>query len=80
MEKEWIVEGPKEHRVSIDHAYVSGRASIRIDGERIFSRDRHLWDTGFEYRFKLDGTPCIIRVICRGSHFTYELWVDGKLV
>ena len=42
-------------------------------------RSSKLWDTGFEYRFKLEGLPCIIRVMYRTWSYEYELWVDGKL-
>lgn len=78
MKTEWKFEQEGPHHISIDHDYWSGRASISVDEQVIFSRDRTFWDTGLEHRFQLDGLPCIIRVIARGFHFSYELWVDGK--
>ena len=76
---EWHIEQPSEHTVRIEHGFWSGRAAIYLDGEELFRRGIELWDTGFEHRFKIDGVPCILRVINRPFHFTYELWADGKL-
>jgi hypothetical protein len=77
--REWNIEQPSKHAVRIDHSFWSGRAVIYLDGQDLFRRGIKVWDTGFEHRFKIDGVPCIVRVITRPFHFTYELWVDGKL-
>ncbi len=77
--QEWHIEHPKKHVVRVEHGFWSGRAAIRLDHNEIFRRGVKLFDTGFEHRFAIDGLPCILRVINRPFHYTYELWVDGKL-
>ena len=77
--REWRIVSPPGHTVRIEHGFWSGRALIYLNGEKIFERNRKLWDLGLEHRFAIDGSPCILIVISRPLHFTYELWVDGKL-
>lgn len=77
--KTWHIETPAPRDVHIEHNVWSGYVNIQVDEESIFERSSKFWDTGCEYRFKIDGIPCIVRAIARPFHFTYELWVDGKL-
>ncbi len=78
--RKWLVETETPHTVQVDHWNTwSGRIHIYVDDELIFERNRKLFDTGLEHRFKLEGLPCIIRIFYRTWMFEYELWVDGKL-
>jgi len=78
--REWLVETETPHTVRVDHWWIwSGRAHIYVDDELIFERRRKIYDIGLEHRFKLDGLPCIVRILHRILHYEYELWVDGKL-
>ena len=76
---EWHITNPQKHGVRLEHDFWSGKAALFVDATQIFARGVTLWDTGFEHRFAVEGLPCILRVISRPFHFTYELWVDGKL-
>ena len=77
--REWPIEDLKKHVVRIEHGFWSGKAAMFVDSNEVFRRGVKLWDTGFEHRLTVDGLPCILRVINRPFHYTYELWVDGKL-
>ncbi len=79
--RQWIVETETPHTVRVNHWRPwSGKVHIHVDDELIFERCRkYYYDTGLEHRFKLDGLPCIIRILYRTWHYEYELWVDGKL-
>ena len=78
--RQWRLEKPEPHTVVLEHSFWSGRCTLSVDGTLVVERSKKLWDTGWEDRFELEGVPCIARVIYRGFHFDYELWVDGKLV
>ncbi|MGY5732396.1 hypothetical protein [Vibrio chemaguriensis] len=75
----WDFAISEPHVVSVEHGFFSGKAVIRLDGEVIFKRKSKFFDTGHEHRFTVDEKKCIVRIIARTFHFTYELWVDGKL-
>ncbi len=77
---DWQIDAHGEHTVSVEHGFWSGKVIIRVDNAEIFQRSSKLWDTGMEHRFDIGGVPCIVRIICRPFGYTYELWVDGKLV
>ena len=78
--REWLIEAPAPHKVRVEHWWVfSGKARVWLDGEMLWERSHKMWDVGFEYRFKLDGVPCLVRVLYRTWTYEYELWVDGKL-
>jgi hypothetical protein len=79
MTKEWQIKCPEKHDVRVEHNFLSGKAAVTVDATQIFGRGVTLWDIGFEHRFAVEGLPCILRVIRHTYHFTYELWVDGKL-
>lgn len=77
--QEWTTDVATPHRVRVEHNRLSGSARVLADGEVVFERPFTFWDTGFEHRFTLDGLPAIVRVIYRTWHYTYELWLDGRL-
>jgi hypothetical protein len=77
--RQWRLEKPGPHTVVLEHGWL-GRCRLSVDGTLIEERSKKIWDTGWEHRFEIEGLPCIARVIYRGLHYDYELWVDGKLV
>lgn len=77
--REWKLSILESHVVTVRHGLVSGQVVVLVDGREVFRRESKLWDTGLEHRFELDGKPCMLRVLVRGTHAEYELWVDGRL-
>ena len=80
--RKWLVETENPHTVQVNHwnTWFSGKVHIYVDDELIYERHLKLFDySPLEHRFKLDGLPCIIRILYGTWHYEYELWVDGKL-
>ena len=78
--RRWSIETENSHTVQVDHwSTWSGKVHIYVDDELVYERPRKLFDTGLEYRFKVDDLPYIVRIFYRTWSFEYELWVDGKL-
>jgi hypothetical protein len=79
--REWRIEGSSPHVVRLEHGYWSGRASIWLDDELIYSRGFTPIDLGFVYGFEVDGAQVVVRVTCElGSFFSYHLHVGGRPV
>jgi hypothetical protein len=77
--KEWRPTLAQAHVVEVRHNWVTGKAAVLVDGNPVYWRVDKFWDTGFEARFALEGSACIVRALYRTWHYEYELWLDGKL-
>src|SRR3712207_398869 len=65
------------HTIELDHGAISGRRSIRVDGELV-ERSRHHVDFGSSHTFELSGHLCEVVIDTNGLTFSYFLLVDGK--
>ena len=62
-ERTWQVDGRNGlHIVGLQHEYVSGKATITVDGEVVFHRHRQIVDFGLKQHFTVDGVECVVRV------------------
>jgi hypothetical protein len=66
--REWSLS-LSNHQIRLQHGYWSGRATIAVDGNVIFTRVQ-LFDLGFVHRFEVDGMPCV--VIVEADSFGYR--------
>ena len=79
---EFELEG-RMHKVELEHGYWSGKKTIKVDGKVIINTSWNLFDTGGEYRFKIDDHPSIVRIRVQTLGFSsciYELFIDGHLM
>jgi hypothetical protein len=68
----------KHHSVELEHTHWTGRRTIKVDGEIIYSSNAPL-DFHAEDWFNIDSIPCTIRI--RGSEVgDYKLFVEGKII
>jgi hypothetical protein len=68
----------KHHSVELEHTHWTGRRTIKVDGEIIYSSKAPL-DFRAEDWFKIDSIPCTIRI--RGIEFgDYKLFVEGNMI
>jgi hypothetical protein len=66
----------KHHSVELEHTHWTGRRTIRVDGEIIYSSKAPI-DFRAEDWFNIEGIPCTIRI--RGSELgDYKLLVEGE--
>jgi Fas apoptotic inhibitory molecule (FAIM1) len=67
------------HKVRLEHAYWSGKATIMLDGETIYHRHRKIIDFGLKKAFTVDGIECLVCVIpTPWLTFWYWFYVDDK--
>ena len=68
----------KRHSVELEHTHWTGRRTITVDGEIIYSSKAPV-DFRAEDWFDIDTIPCTIRV--RGSELgDYKLFVEGNII
>lgn len=65
--------------VEVEHGWWGGKRIIKLNGKEI-DRERKVFDTGTEHRFKIDSHECQLRIRTIFDHFEYELFIDGKLI
>ncbi len=78
--KTWHFRGKTiAHTLTIEHAYISGKATITVDGKAAFQRARSWVDFGISHELLVDGTKCLVRVQpTLWCTFRYSLLTDGK--
>ncbi len=76
----WQIQGKTAiYTVCLDHDYISGKATIILDGEVIYHRPRKWIDFGLKQRFTVDDLDCLVYIMpTLWFTFWYRLYVDGK--
>lgn len=79
-ETTWHIRGKTgEHSIRLEHAYISGKATITIDSEVVYHRPLKIVDLGLKQRFAVDGLNCLVRITAMPwLTFWYRLYVDGQ--
>jgi hypothetical protein len=79
-ERIWKIQGNTgTHTVRLEHAYLSGRATVFVDGKTIFHRHRQIADDGLNREFEINGVRCLLRVTCSPwCTFWYTLRANGE--
>lgn len=78
----WRVQGKSaEHTVRLEHSYISGKATVTVDGAIVYHRHRKWDDPGFEVKLMIDGVECWVEasVFPWGFVFSYRLSIEGKI-
>ena len=77
IDRTWRVtaEG-RRHKIRLQHAYWSGRATIQVDDDVIYHRSSKLIDWGFRQSFLVDGIQFTVQVTVSWLPYQYELLVD----
>jgi hypothetical protein len=60
--REWKTNSNGQCSIRLEHAYISGRASLYVDENLVFERPVTVVDYGFDHEFVVDDIPCVIRV------------------
>lgn len=68
-----------DHVVVLRHDYVSGQATITVDGEIVFHRKRKWIDWGLKQRVVAGRTECVVSVNPIWAVFRYSLFTNGKI-
>ena len=78
--KIWHIPGKTgEHTIQLEHAYISGKATITIDGEVVYHRPRKIVDFGLKQKFAVDGLDCLVHItVTPWCTFWYRLYIDGQ--
>ena len=78
---EFILDG-EPHTVEMDYGWLSGKASVWLDGAPIGDRVQRLdfGDCGFACQFEVKGHICRALVGTNRNRLSYDLLVDGRLI
>ena len=74
--KNWIVNLEDcEHRIKLEHGYISGKRIIYLDGKVIEHINHNFIDSGSKHEFKINEHICVvlIEVVFK---FSYDLIID----
>lgn len=79
-QQNWQIQGKTAtHTVCLEHAYVSGKATITLDGEFVYHRPRKWVDFGLKHRVVVGGLDCLVRITpMPWCTFWYRFYIDGK--
>jgi hypothetical protein len=78
--KVWTVDlEDGHHTVELEHAYLSGKRVITLDGREVV-RAQSVLDFGSEHPFQIGTHPALARISTNGLTFSYDLAVDGRSV
>jgi hypothetical protein len=76
---EFTIDG-KEHKVELDHQYISSRRRIRVDGQELEldkKSSKPLLDYGSDHKFKIGNHECAVVIRTNGITYSYDLAIDG---
>jgi hypothetical protein len=72
-----------QHTVELEHGYISGNRSIRVDGIPIQlppGAASSFFDFGSNHPFKIGSHNCIIHIRTNGITFSFDLSIDGRSI
>ncbi len=75
----------RKHPVEVSRRPWLGIGEVEVDGERVEMFAAKALSMGFftphpEVQFEVSGTPCVLKVNPGMFTYTYELYVDGRLI
>lgn len=68
------------HTVELEHAYLSGHKTIRVDGEPLplLAAAQSPVDFGGDYPFVIGRHECVVHIHTNGLTFRYDFSIDGR--
>lgn len=76
--RSWVIKlEDGDHRIELEHGYVSGKRVIYLDGNMIEHIRFNVFDTGSIHEFRINAHICKVLITSKGFVFSYDLTVDG---
>lgn len=72
-----------KHQIELEHAYISGKRDITVDGTLIKlppKSAQSFLDFGSNHPFKIGNHCCIVHIRTNGITFSFDLSVDGRSI